>query len=108
MPQERGEVPTDLVAPLERVGQILRAADLARDELVITALRAGASTHEIAKRLDVTQATVWRMGKRLGWPDADEIARRDAEREKRRSLLNTDLVDAIMRGEVSVEDLRDR
>lgn len=89
---------------LVRVRQLRTAVEVTADRLLLEALKAGASTHEIAKRLDLTQATIWRTSQRIGWPDEAEADRRLADRVQRTADRERveQLVAAIRDGEVDV------
>src|SRR4051812_20922550 len=54
------------------------------ERTVLAALKAGGSSREIARHVRMEGASVFAMGKRLGWPDEKEKARRAAAAEERR------------------------
>lgn len=82
-PQHKGVVPDKHAQRLVAAGEALEAALAERDAAVLAALKAGGSTREIGALVGLTGTAVLLIGRRAGWPDAKELARR-AEVEKER------------------------
>lgn len=72
-------MPPALADELRRARQAMLAADKAYGEVILRALRAGASLGEIAFELGMSKTAINQKAKGLGWPDAAEQARRAAE-----------------------------
>lgn len=79
MPQRRGLVPSELVDRLIAAGEALAAAHEERDAAVVAALRAGASTREVAALVGISGPAVMHIGRAAGWPS-------EAEQERRRRM----------------------
>lgn len=83
-PQHKGVVPEKIAAELERLAALRDETYAAIERTVLAALKAGGSSREIARHVRMEGASVFAMGKRLGWPDEKEKARRAAAAEERR------------------------
>jgi hypothetical protein len=73
-------VPDKLAQRLIAAGEALEAARVERDAAVIAALRAGGSTREVGALVGLTGAAVHLIGKAHGWPDEQELQRRERMR----------------------------
>lgn len=82
-PQRKGEVPSEHAERLRQVAGLVTAAYAERDEAIVSALKAGGSTREVAKIVGLSDAVVSRIGHKGGWPTKEQRARWDAEQAKR-------------------------
>lgn len=73
-------MPDDLAAELRDAVAGMEAARARRDELIVKALRGGASVREVGAHVGLTGTQIMNIGHAAGWPTEEIKAQRAAER----------------------------